>query len=77
MTATTESKAFKQRVQPWLNELGKYPHAKLDATNRKKQTTRLIKAQCTECEYNVRVTRQWLDVGNPICPTHETEMEEC
>ena len=76
MTATTESDAFKQRVQPWLNELGEYPHAKLDATNQKKQGTRLIKVQCSECEYNVRVVRKWLDVGNPICPTHNVAMEE-
>lgn len=35
-----------------------------------KQGTRLLKCECPECGYNVRVTQKWLDVGNPICPSH-------
>ena len=74
MTATEESEAFKQRLTPILAELGDYPHAKLDASNRKKQTTRLIKTECPRCGYTARVARKWLDVGSPICPTDNVQM---
>ena len=74
MTATNESEAFKQRLAPILAELGDYPHAKLDASNRKKQTTRLIKTECPRCGYTARVARKWLDVGAPICPTDNVQM---
>ena len=57
-----------------LAELGDYPHAKLDASNRKKQTTRLIKTECPRCGYTARVARKWLDVGAPICPTDNVQM---
>ncbi|MBO6507332.1 MAG: SprT-like domain-containing protein [Roseibium sp.] len=71
MTATTAGEAFKQTVQPILDELGPYPHAKLDPkSGPKKQSTRLIKAECG-CGYTVRVTRKWLEeVGAPLCPLH-------
>lgn len=35
-----------------------------------KQGTRLLKCECPECGYTVRVTQKWLDIGNPICPSH-------
>jgi len=76
MTATNEGEAFKQRLAPILAELGDYPHAKLDASNRKKQSTRLIKTECPRCGYTARVARKWLDVGAPVCPTDQIEMEE-
>lgn len=36
----------------------------------KKQTSRLLKACCTDCGYTVRVTAKWLEVGKPHCPLH-------
>lgn len=36
----------------------------------KKQTTRLLKVECGQCGYTARVTRKWLEVGPPGCPTH-------
>lgn len=39
-------------------------------TKGSKQTTRLLKCECPECGYTVRVTQKWLDVGAPLCPTH-------
>lgn len=35
-----------------------------------KQSTRLMKCECRECGYTVRVTRKWLEVGPPHCPHH-------
>jgi len=77
MTATTESEAFKQSVQPMLNKLGPYPHATLDASSSpKKQTTRLKKVICQACDYTARVTSKWLDEsGAPLCPCNHEPME--
>lgn len=36
----------------------------------KPQTGRLIKAECAECGYTVRVTAKWLEIGPPHCPAH-------
>lgn len=71
MTATQEGPAFLELVAPILEHLGPYPHAALDARGRKKQTTRLIKAECPECGYTVRVTTKWLDIGPPRCAVEE------
>lgn len=35
--------------------------------------SRLIKAYCETCEYNVRVSRKWLSVAVPECPNGECE----
>lgn len=40
------------------------------STRPKKQTARLLKAECAECGYTVRVTAKWLEVGPPHCPAH-------
>lgn len=39
--------------------------------------SRLLKVVCPSgCGYNVRVTRKWLTVGAPICPTDNVPMQE-
>jgi hypothetical protein len=76
-TATFASEAFKQRVAPLLEQVGAYPHSRMEPglSGRKKQSTRLMKVICNDCGYNCRVTRKWLDnVGPPHCPVHG-EME--
>jgi hypothetical protein len=75
MTATTEGEAFKQLAQPILDDIGPYPHGVLNARKRssgpKKQTTRMLKAECSDCGYTVRLTQKWVDeAGNPHCPHH-------
>jgi hypothetical protein len=41
---------------------------------KKKQTARLLKAQCPECDYIVRVTRKHLaEKGAPVCPIHRVQ----
>jgi hypothetical protein len=35
----------------------------------KKQSTRMLKAECPECGYTIRLTKRWADVGLPDCPT--------
>lgn len=52
-----------------LKRAGKLPHAKLEGkrTDRKKQGTRLLKAECEKCGYTVRVTKKWAAEGLPTC----------
>lgn len=72
MTATTEGAAFKTYIAPILKRAGPLPHKRLDAMRspRKKQGSRLLKAECEECGYTVRVTAKWLDAaGAPYCGT--------
>jgi len=53
-------------------KLGKFPHAPLTPSTVIKQTTRLVKTFCPECDYVARVTRVHLDEkGAPICPVCE------
>lgn len=41
-----------------------------ESTRPPKQTTRLKKAECSQCGYTVRVTAKWLEFGPPGCPQH-------
>lgn len=76
MTATVPGEAFKQRIAPILEAAGPLPHARLsfagsETTGPKKQSARLLKAECGACGYTVRVTRKWVDeAGAPHCPIH-------
>ncbi|MBO0736570.1 MAG: transcription elongation protein SprT [Alphaproteobacteria bacterium] len=75
MTATEEGPDFVKLAEPIIAELGEYPHAALNASARKKQGTRMLKAECDGegegCGYTVRITRKWVDeVGPPLCPIH-------
>lgn len=74
MTATVPGPLFLEAVAPILASVGRLPHARLgfgNSTGPKKQTARLIKVECLECGYTVRVARKWLtEVGAPHCPEH-------
>jgi hypothetical protein len=70
MRATVAGPHLERRAAIIIGQLGEeYPHAGLDleATG-KKQSTRLIKLQCPECDYTIRTTRQWIATGVPTCP---------
>lgn len=74
MTATAPTPELLRTLRAMVDRLGPYPHGGLKPTERKKQTTRMKKAECPESGYKVRLTRQWLEeYGAPICPCcHET-----
>ena len=38
----------------------------------KTQGTRMLKAECPECGYTVRLAKKWLDKGLPLCGIHTT-----
>ena len=80
MTATVAGAELKGKLDAIMVGLGDYPHAVLasvqGADGPKKQTARMIKAECASGSgYKVRLTRQWIEVGAPLCPCHREEME--
>ena len=69
--ATKPGPNFRERYERVLALLGPYPHPALSLGEGKKQTTRMLKAECGNCGYTVRITRKWVDhVGPPHCPDH-------
>ena len=58
---------FGQTYDALIESLGAYPHAALSMGDRKKQATRLLKAQCGVCGYTIRLTQKWANVGLPVC----------
>lgn len=69
LTATVASAALAAELKRLADAVGPYPHAELNGLERpgKKQTTRLVKIVCPECEYTCRTTAKWLEVGLPTC----------
>ncbi len=72
MTATTAGADLLEKLEVVAGELGDYPHSEMTpgAGPTKKQTTRLLKAECGECGYVVRITRKWADELGACCPAH-------
>lgn len=66
--STKGTTLFKPSFEMIINALGVYPHAKLDFSTRKKQSTRMLKAVCPSCGYTVRLTAKWASQGLPTCP---------
>jgi len=68
MTATVNTPELDDFINNTIIEnIGTYPHAKIDYTQQKKQTTRMIKATCVDCDYVIRTSQKWVDLGLPIC----------
>lgn len=74
MTATTPGDKFREMADGIVEKFGVYPHAKLDVSSRKTQSTRLLKCECSACGYTVRTTAKWIAVGLPICPVDQIAM---
>ncbi len=64
-----------------INKLGPYPHIALEFKEvHKKSNTRLLKMQCPNCEFSIRITKKWIDSMNekqriPKCWLCETNMK--
>ena len=70
MTATTSGEVLIGKLKNIFDELGAYPHQKIDASQRKKQTTRMIKYECDCCGWEMRGSRQGaFSIQNHDCPT--------
>jgi len=71
MTATVAGAELVKELKAIVERIGEYPHAKLNLAMHpiKKQTTRMIKMECPECEYIARASRKViLELGAAICP---------
>lgn len=66
MTATIETEAFYAWADPIIKELGKFPGAAFKDANiaggKKKQTTRMVKVECSDCGWSFRTSRQNIDL---------------
>ncbi len=74
MRSTVPGAAMVARIQSIIAKVGPLPHARLafdgETSGPKRQTTRMLKCECLECGYTVRIARKWLEVGVPHCPAH-------
>jgi hypothetical protein len=77
MTATTAGDDLRSHLEELATELGPFPHAALQSGGKKKPGSRLLKCECSDCGYTVRVTAKWLEMGAPLCPCNEHSMEIC
>lgn len=69
LTATHAGEALLAELKVISEKLGEYPHGKLDKLpTEKKQSTRMVKCECSQCGYTARTTRKWLEIGAPLCP---------
>lgn len=67
--ATRGANGFDQAYGAIIDSLGAYPHAELAFSNgKKKQGTRMLKAECPSCGYTVRLSSKWASYGLPSCP---------
>jgi hypothetical protein len=68
---------LKKRLNTLIDsDLGPYPHAGINLADRKKQTTRMLKCECSECGYTVRTTTKWIEtLGAPLCPCSLKQMD--
>ena len=68
MTATVASPALEEILQKMVVEIGKYPHAKIDTSQKKKQTTRQKKVECSSCEGIFYTSRKHLQALSDYSP---------
>lgn len=65
--------SLESMLMDFVTQLGSYPHAELSPSERKKDTTRMIKLVCHGCGYTVRTTQKWIDTCLPLCGCYPDE----
>lgn len=81
--STPASEPLTERLTKLAAKLGAFDHGKVSGgsmtgvgpTAPPTQSTRMLKVVCPTCDYTVRTTRKWLDIGLPSCPDGDL-MEE-
>lgn len=72
MTATVAGPELEARLKTMVTTLGEYPHAKINLSSRKKQTTRMLKLECKSCGFICRASQKAIDEhGIPTCACGE------
>ena len=77
LTATVPGDELRGKLEGIVETLGDYPHAKIDPNSRKKQGTRLLKLQCSDCGWTARVSslqanRLHSESACPVCASVDT-----
>jgi hypothetical protein len=73
MRSTTAGPEFRVWADALMRDIGPYPAGYL--TDSPRQSTRMLKCQCSTCGYLARVSQKWLGLaGPPICPTDNVRM---
>ncbi len=68
-TSTVAGELMIEKMTRISEKIGPYPHSELTLVKaRKVQTTRMLKCSCPTCEYTIRLSQKWADVGIPACP---------
>lgn len=69
--STTATDTLQKDFETIMDRLGVFPHATINPHalmgGGKKQGTRMLKAECKECGYTIRLSKKWADVGVPAC----------
>jgi hypothetical protein len=71
MTATEVGKDLAERLHALAEEIGEYPHAALDPSQKTTQSTRMLKIQCPACGWMARTSKKWMELGLPTCACGE------
>ena len=66
MTQTVAGPLLLPKLQKLAAQLGPYPHAQLSLAGRKKQSTRMIKVECSDCGGVYRTTQKWIDEAKTL-----------
>jgi hypothetical protein len=83
--ATTAGPELLKHLKALAHDLGPYPHAALSPTEleRKKQSTRLLKVECGDCEAVYRITAKWANAAAerkgllcPVCGSDNIILDE-
>lgn len=74
MTATVAGDGFHEWAKPILDKIGPIPHAQLNgggetSSGPRKQGTRMIKCECTDCGFTFRTAAKWLEGDELQCPS--------
>jgi len=75
MTSTHAGEALREKLAELAEELGTYPHAKVTpGEGKKKQSTRMLKIVCTECDNVARQSLTQFKMFGLICGGCEVPM---
>jgi hypothetical protein len=78
MSATTLGEETAAWARRKIEVLGEYPHGSLSGRSdptKKKQSTRMHKASCPECDYTFRIARTHAEKGLPLWPVCGGQIE--
>ncbi|MBT7609410.1 MAG: hypothetical protein HN576_06625 [Bacteriovoracaceae bacterium] len=74
-TATYAGEAFKQSAEEFIKLEGEYPHAEMQISGYRKQTTRMIKIHCEECGLIARISKKYIEEGRiPFCLCNDQQL---